>query len=123
MRVTRQPGRLLALLNLAIGLSLLLGSPTRTSSPSYSVAKALMPIDAWGLLFITGAVVCWTACGLGRRGAVLVAFGAGIHGFWALQLLRAAMWDQRAALTGIVVYTWLAVLHVHVGQQIAKLVG
>lgn len=115
-----QPGSLLAILNTGIGLSLLFSSPLRTSSPAFRAAKAVMPLDAWGVLFLLGGFVCAIAARHGRWGAALVGAGAGIHTFWTVTLLQSAMLDQRAALTGIVVYGWLALLHLTSAIRLAR---
>lgn len=115
-----QPGSLLGILNAGIGVSLLVGGPLRTSSPSLAAARALMPMHAWGVVFLLGGIVCLAAHGHGRRGAYAVAVGAGIHAVWAATLIQAAAWDRRAALTGIVVYSWLALLHAVTGIRLAR---
>lgn len=118
-----QPGSLLGLLNLGLGVVLILGATSRTASPSLAVARQTMPIHAWGVLFIVGGVICLLAHSLGRYGAVLVGAGAGIHTFWTITLLQAALTDRRAALTGIVVYGWLALLHLTTAIRLARRVG
>lgn len=118
-----EPGALLAVLNLGLGLALLLGDPLRTSSPSFATAKTIMTIDQWGLLFLLGALVCAVAYRCGRWGAVLVGVGGGIHAFWAMGLLQSARWDNRAAIMGIVVYGWIALLHLLTGARLARRVG
>lgn len=115
-----QPGHLLALLNTALGLSLLFGSPARTSSPAFAVAKAVLPTTAWGLLFITAGLVCARASRHGRPSAVLVGLCAGIHAFWATTLVQAAYQDPHVALTGAVVYSWLALLHFTTAVRLAR---
>lgn len=115
-----QPGSLLGILNTGIGTVLIIGSPLRTSSPSLAAARDLMPIHAWGVTFLLGGIICLAAHRLGRRGALAVAVGAGIHAVWAATLIQAATWDQRAALTGIVVYSWIAFLHAVTGIRLAR---
>jgi hypothetical protein len=115
-----QPGVLVGLLNLGLGLVLLFGAPSRTSSPSLAVAREAMPMRAWGLLFLIGGVVCLAAHLHRTRGAVLVGVGAGIHAFWAATLLEAADRDSHAGLTGCVVYGWVAVLHITVAVRLAR---
>jgi hypothetical protein len=118
-----QPGSLLGLLNLGLGLVLLMGAPSRTASPSLAVARQIMPIRAWGSLFLAAGFVCLAAYHYGRWGAVLVGAGAGIHAFWAGALLQAATHDKRAALTGVVVYGWLAMLHFTTAIRLARRAG
>jgi hypothetical protein len=118
-----QPGSLLGVLNLGLGVVLILGAPSRTASPSLAAARAIMPIHAWGLLFMLGGAVCFAAHGLKRRGAVAVGVGAGIHAFWASTLATAALADKRAALSGIVVYGWVALLHITTAIRLARRVS
>lgn len=115
-----QPGSLLGVLNIGLGVVLLIGSPLRTSTPSLAAARDLMPMKAWGGAFLLGGIICLGAHHAGRRGALAVAVGAGIHAVWAATLIHSATWDQRAALTGIVVYGWLAFLHAVTGIRLAR---
>lgn len=115
-----QPGTLLGILNGGLGTVLIVGAPLRTSSPSLAAARDLMPIRAWGLLFCFAGIICFFAHHFGRRGAFAVATGAGIHAVWATTLFQAATWDQRAALSGIVVYGWLSLLHALTGVRLAR---
>lgn len=118
-----QPGSLLGLLNLGLGTVLLAGSPLRTSSPSLAAARDLMAIHRWGWMFLFGGVICLLAHRFGRRGAVLVSVGAGIHAFWSFMLVQAALRDPHAALTGFVVYGWVALLHITTGVRLARRAG
>jgi hypothetical protein len=118
--IARRPGMILALLNLILGTLLLAGDPLRTSSPSFAGPKALMPIALWGLLFLLGGLICASAANIGRLGAVAVAAGGGIHAFWATCLWMSAAAEPRAALTGIGVYAWVALLHILTGARLAR---
>lgn len=115
-----QPGSLLALLNVGLGLSLLYGAPERTSSPAFRVAKAVMPIPGWAFLFIAAGVICAIAARHGRWAAATVGLGAGIHGFWAATLGQSAHQDKHVAFTGVVVYGWLALLHLTTAVRLAR---
>lgn len=117
------PGSLLGILNVGLGLALVLGSPLRTASPSLAPARDLMSIHTWGVLFVVGGVICFAAHHLGRRGALAVAGGAGIHAVWAATLIQAATQDDRAGLTGFVVYGWVSLLHVTTGIRLARRAG
>lgn len=114
-----RPGLLLAVLNTGLGLVLIVGDPSRTASVSLAPARQIMPMPGWGLAFLTGAVCCLAAASLSRLGAVAVAAGAGVHAFWAATLTTAALTDERAALTGIVTYSFTTVLHLHTAVRLA----
>lgn len=118
-----QPGVLLGMLNVGLGTVLILGAPSRTSSPSLAAARDILTIHHWGLLFLLGGVICLYAHRLGRRGALAVAVGAGVHGFWAATLVQAAVQDERAALTGIVIYGWAGLIHITTGIKLARRSG
>lgn len=118
-----QPGVLLGILNLGLGAVLILGAPSRTSSPSLAAARDIITIHHWGLLFLLGGVICLYAHHLGRRGAFAVGIGAGIHFFWAAALYQAATWDERAGLTGIIIYGWAALIHITTGIRLARRSG
>lgn len=118
--MTQRPGALLALLNVSLGVVLLLGGPLRTSAASFDTVKMLLPIPAWGLLFLLGGLICALAADRGRIGAALVGVGAGIHACWAVALLDAAEHNDRAALTGIVIYAWAALLHFTTARRLAR---
>lgn len=115
-----RPGTLLSLVNVGLGVVLLLGDPLRTSSPSFASARQLLPIAVWGLLFLVGGIVCACAASIRTHGAVMVAGGAGVHAFWAVSLAAAAKADEHAALTGVVVYAWIALCHLVTGIRLAR---
>lgn len=115
-----RPGLLLGALNAGLGLVLLLGGPVRHTGPAFATPRQLLPIDAWALLFLAGGVICALAASLGRQGAVLVGLGAGLHACWAAALLDSARMDPRAALTGVVVYSWVSVLHITTAARLAR---
>lgn len=114
-----RPGLLLAALNAGIGAVLLLAGPTRHTGPAFTTPRELLAIEMWGLLFLIGGLVCALAADHGRFGAVLVGVGAGVHACWAVALLDSALRDPRAALTGVVVYSWCALVHVLTARRLA----
>lgn len=119
-RLLHRPGPLLAILNVGLGLALLLGDPLRTSAPSFMSAREIMPISFWGLAFLVGGLVCALAYRSRMYGPALIAAGAGVHAFWAVSLGTAAYYDNRAALTGVVVYSWTTLCHIVAGIRLAK---
>src|SRR5690242_8857003 len=75
-----------ALIYAGVGLAFLLQDPARTSSPAFDVAKSLLPIHAWGWVFLAVAVAETAALITHRRRAYVLALvpGAGLAGFWAV---------------------------------------
>lgn len=95
--------------DIAIGLCLLFGEPTRTSSPAYAGIKQAAPIRAWGLaILIVGICLLILRARHGNllvqlverleRGAALA--GALWCGYWAGTLLNTALADGRVSFTG-----------------------
>lgn len=119
--IAHRPGSLLGGVNVALGIVLLLGAPARTSSFSFAVAKDIASMQVWGLMFIAGGIFCMYAVRLGRLGIAALMFGAGVHTFWAVAFLSAALLDSRAALTAIPVYMFLALLHLLTGIRLAAM--
>lgn len=119
--IAHRPGSLLGGVNVALGVVLLLGAPERTSSFSFAVAKDIASVQTWGLAFIAAGIACMYALHLGRLGVAALMFGAGIHTFWAVAFLSAALLDNRAALTAIPVYMFLALLHLLTGLRLADM--
>lgn len=101
----------LAALNALLGLVLLLGSPARTSSPSFMAARDLMDIRLFGLLALTIAVLMAATARAGRWRSTPLLLGAGFHAFWAILFALSALDTPNAALTGPIVYAFLSVVH------------
>lgn len=120
--IVRHPGRLLGLLNLTLGGVLLGGGPWRTSSYSFVVAREAAPIPVWAVAFLLGGLACLLALRLRWWGVAALMFGAGVHTFWAGCFIAAALRDDRAALTAIPVYLFLALLHLLTGLRLAGMV-
>lgn len=79
-------------LYLAVGVAFLTQAATRTSGPAFDVAKMVIPIPAWGLLFAGVAVVEIVALVAHNRRAYQFALipGAGLAGFWAVVITSSA---------------------------------
>lgn len=119
--VSMRPGMMLAVVNVGLGAALLLGGPRRHTSGAFAVPGQLLPIRVWGVLFLLAGAACAVAavC-LRRAGAVSVGLGAGLHAAWAAALAGSAVTDPTAALTGAVVYAWIALLHVLTAARLAR---
>lgn len=79
-------------LAIAVGLLFILQDPRRTSGGAFAVAKDLMPISTWGILFLVLGTVQVLALTLGNASVfrwTLVA-GAGLCGFWGALILKSA---------------------------------
>lgn len=102
---------LLALTDLAVAGVLVAGSAQRSSSPSFGTAREIMPMRAWGLLLGAAALaVLWRV--LTRRTASWPMIAAASwHAFFATALIFAAAVDERAALTGCVLYLGRVAMH------------
>lgn len=119
--IAHRPGTLLGGLNIALGSVLILGAPDRTSSFSFAVARDVLPIPVWGAAFTLVGLAGLFALRLGTAGVPTVMAGAGLHTFWAVAFLSAALMDTRAALTAIPVYMFLALLHLLTGLRLAEM--
>ena len=71
-----------------IGLVYVFGADWRTDNPAYDVPKAILPIEAWGLLFLAVALFEAIAHALHRINWMLSAkgLGAGLCLVWAMML-------------------------------------
>lgn len=117
--VAHRPGALLGVLNIALGLVLIVGAPARTSSASFMTAREVMPIQLWGAGFLLIGAGCLVATRLGPWRSWPAVLGCGAHLFWAVALLASAIGDRKAALTGIVVYSWVSIVHGLTGVRLS----
>lgn len=100
-------------LALAMGLGYLLGGPERTAAPAFGAAKAIMPIQAWGVMFLLGALAIGVNSLINRRRGVARALllGGAIYLWWGVLFGIAAVNDPRASLNGFWVYAFIAFCH------------
>lgn len=110
----------LAIMDLAIGLLYVLQPGPRTTAPALSVARSLLPIHYWGVVFITLAVVLGTAVWGVRAGAssaarvtswVVQVGGSALFIMWALMYFLAAIEEPKASLVGIPTFLYLGYRH------------
>lgn len=93
----------------ALGVVLITEPDMRVSSVSFSAAKQVMPMKAWGLilLILACAIVVRSLSNL-HAGYALSLAGAW-HTFFVVSLIASATQNPTAALTGIVSYSGYAV--------------
>lgn len=102
------------------GLAYTLGDPRRTASPSFDAAKALFPMQTWGVIFLVGAAFCTIA--LAARSAKLMAIslwgGGAMYLWWAANFAVAALASPEASLVAWAPYTMVAIFHYIVAYRI-----
>lgn len=96
-----------------MGLAYLLGEPARTSSKSFSAAKALADMQLWGAMFFIGAVVLTITLLAGHRSALGLALFAGgiMYSWWALCFVTAALSDPGASATAWAIHGFISAVH------------
>lgn len=119
--IAQRPGTLIGLLDVGLGGALVFGAASRTSSLSFATAKQVAPVEAWGLAFLAVGLLLLWALRLDLLGIAAALTGAALHTFWAVAFLAAAIWDGRAALTGIPVYMFVALVHLTVAVRLSLL--
>jgi len=97
-----------------IGLAFLFGDPSRYTSPSLDVAKDIMPIRTWGVLFLlVGAIELSALIFGGNRFwfSAALAIGAAMFAVWTVVLTVAIFTVPDASLTGPVYPAFIALVH------------
>lgn len=118
------PDIMLAFTDVWIGISLMMQSPQRTSSPIYNVVKEIAPMRSWGALFaligMALALVVESDHRLGyrsQRGIVNAASnlvrigGSGIFGAWSMLFFLSAIISSAATFTSFGIFAFLAYRH------------
>lgn len=110
------------LFSLGLGLAYVLGDPARYQSPSQQLLRDMMPIRAWGYLFLVLTAVKVIAWGTRRRDAMILALclGFAFYSVWAVTFLVAAITVPLAAPTGPIVWGFIAVAHIASLQSLTK---
>ena len=105
-----------------VGLAFLLQDPTRTSGPAFDVARSIMGIHAWGLIFATvAAVETWALLSQHRRPYVLALIpGAGLAGFWAVVLFGSAIGSPFVSYTSGMWVAGMAVAQAASARSLAR---
>lgn len=112
------PDMPLAGMDIAIGLLHLLQRPSRSSSPSFAVARGVAPLWVWGTLYLILGLALLIAI-LGSRTPVLRLhcttlvriLGPALFVMWALMYAMSAVNDDRASYLGVAPYLYLAYRH------------
>lgn len=96
-----------------IGIAYMTGDPIRTSTPSFRMAQDIAPMEAWGVLFATGAIALIAAGISGRLNLVAIALfiGGAIYSWWASLFLVTLIVDDHASIVAPGVYYFLAFTH------------
>lgn len=101
---------------LLIGLIFVLQPAERTSGPAFDPARLLLPMPAWGALFVAIAAVELLALASARRRLYIRALiaGTGMAAFWLILLVFAAAKSDHVSFSSAV---WVAIA---VGAQMAS---
>lgn len=104
-----------ALLAGPLGIVMLLGGPVRVSGPSFDTVRDTGGEVVWGVGFLLLSVVLLSASHWrSRQGDVLFhayMTAATGYGLFVAAFVSSAVQLETAGLTGIVVYSWVAYLH------------
>lgn len=105
-----------------VGLSYFLGDPDRTASPSFDFAREIMPIRAWGLVFLALTATKVFALITHNRRVMIVALCAALGAYitWTLFFLASLLdfgigfpWLAPAAsITAVWLWGFVSVAHV-----------
>ncbi len=106
-----------------VGMTFVLQSPLRTGSPTYDIARDLMPITSWGYLFTFVAIVETAALLLHERGIYLgtLIFGAGLTTFWAMLIFWAACTNPTVSFSASYWLFGMAVAHAASARSLASM--
>lgn len=108
--------------SLLLGLAYALGDPARTATPSFDAIRGVAPLQVWGCFFILLGSMETAAWLTHRRKYMILALCVGFAAFtaWAVGFLIALLTVPNAALTGPVVWGFVAIAHVASLQSITK---
>lgn len=101
------------LLAVALGLLFIFQSPSRTSGAAYDVAKQVLPICWWGVLFLALGLLKAVAWVTGSRAMFMacLTIGAGLCGFWAVLVAAAAYASDTASYTSALWVLFVTLAH------------
>lgn len=110
------------ILYLALGFTFTVQSPKRTSTGAFVVATQLMPIRAWGFLFLVSGLVMLAAAAFRNLSVVVrvLVLAAGICAFWAVLLFVSAAQNPSASFTASYWVAGMAVAHFASARAVAS---
>lgn len=102
------------------GLGYALGNSSRTATPTFDAAKAVMPIQAWGVVFLCSGVLCLGAfLAQSVDGMAIALWLQGtLHLWWGANFAVQALTHTEASLVAWGPWTMLAVFHWVVAHRI-----
>ena len=98
----------------------LFGSPVRTETPSFEVAKSVADMRAWGAVFAVGAVVLTVALLLHDKHVTAIGLWVGgtIYTWWGSCFGVAALTDPHASLTAWAIHGSIGLAHYYAAWKI-----
>ncbi len=95
-----------------IGLLYIFQDAQRMAIPYFAQAKQIMPMPAWGVVFLASALLLGASCALGWRVQQFVIINALLATFWGFQILVSAAETHTTYTNGVL---WLTVALCHYG--------
>lgn len=119
--IIHQPSDIfIVLVDLWIGVALMVSNPRRERSAAYTVARAVMPVQVWGVLFTLLAATVLAALLLRKTGRYrafkrMADFtrlaGPALYTFWGVTFFIAAVTQTSASFVAVGAYLYLAYRH------------
>lgn len=113
----RQRIRLSCLIMLGVGMAFLLSNPRRFSAAGWHDAKAILPLHAWGVLFIGFGLVGFVATYLpdeygSRLMPPIMSLSSIPYFLFAYGLLRGALHTPTSTFTGPMLYAGMGLINI-----------
>lgn len=105
-----------------MGMGYLAGDPIRTNGASFDLAKDLAPMEFWGVVFMSGAIVLTVTLAAQSRvwtSAALIVGGA-IYMWWGFLLGYAALNDPASSANAWAAYTALGMCHHYAAWRVGS---
>lgn len=99
--------------SLILGLTFWFGDQERTNTASFEVVKIVLPVQAWGSIFMLGFVAMSFALTIQMVPAMYISLfvGGAIFTFWAVCFALSAIWIENASLNAWALYALGAYAH------------
>lgn len=96
-----------------IGAAYIFGDASRTSTPSFTAAREIGSMPAWGCLFAMGATALMIACISGNLKHMSIALFAGgaMYSWWGSLFLVTLVMGEMSTLVGPAIYYFVAFAH------------